>query len=295
MFCYLKENKYYNYPFSAIPSSWDFLKFFLNKKVVYDCHELETEKYGLNGIRKKIAKITEKVLIKYTDLVVVVSESIHDWYLKEYNLKNVIIVKNTPYTKFEGDSEYFRKKFKIPIDNKIILYLGGLFEGRNINKLLKEFDQIKNSKLSLIFMGYGTMENQIKKYAQINKNIYLHNAVEIKNILEYASSADIGIAYMKNGSLNDDFCLPNKFFEYIFSGLPVITSNTPDMARIINKYNIGTTISKIDSVNLINAIKKVEEIDKSDLKKSLLKAYFHLNWNVQENNLLKAFKELLLE
>ena len=115
-------------------------------------------------------------------------------------------------------------------------------------------------------MGYGTMENQIKKYAQINKNIYLHNAVEIKNILEYASSADIGIAYMKNGSLNDDFCLPNKFFEYIFSGLPVITSNTPDMARIINKYNIGTTISKIDSVNLINAIKKVEEIDKSDLK-----------------------------
>ena len=74
-------------------------------------------------------------MIKYTDLVVVVSESIHDWYLKEYNLKNVIIVKNTPYTKFEGDSEYFRKKFKIPIDNKIILYLGGLFEGRNINKL----------------------------------------------------------------------------------------------------------------------------------------------------------------
>ena len=142
-------------------------------------------------------------------------------------------------------------------------------------------------------MGYGEMEEFIKQKSKNNKNIFLHKAVETNQILEIASSADIGIAYLNNGSLNDNLCLPNKFFEYIFSGLPVITSNSPDMVDIINKYNIGITISKLNKENLLKAINKIKNLNHNILKESLFSAAIDLNWDSEEVILLNGYKSLI--
>ena len=87
------------------------LKLLFNIKLVYDCHELETERFGLKGIWKKISKKSESFFIRFVDLVIVVSEGIYDWYFKKYNLKNIIIIRNSPSKRFEGNSNYFKSKF----------------------------------------------------------------------------------------------------------------------------------------------------------------------------------------
>ena len=277
---------------SLLPIGW-LLKIFFNAKIIYDCHELETEAFGLKGFRKNISKLTEKFFIRYVDLVVVVSKGIHNWYEKEYNLKKIITVRNTPLKKLVNKSNYFREKYKISSENTIILYLGGLFKGRSINQLISIFEEINASNLFLVFMGYGEMEEFIKQKSKNNKNIFLHKAVETNQILEIASSADIGIAYLNNGSLNDNLCLPNKFFEYIFSGLPVITSNSPDMVDIINKYNIGITISKLNKENLLKAINKIKNLNHNILKESLFSAAIDLSWDSEEVILLNGYKSLI--
>ena len=112
--------------------------------------------------------------------------------------------------------------------------------------------------------------------------------------MEYSSSADIGIAYLDNGSLNDDLCLPNKFFECIFSGLPVITSKSPDMIKILERYNIGISISELNKLNFLNAINKIKEFDKDRLRESLKIAADNLSWVKQESILLNEFRNLIL-
>ena len=71
------------------------LKFLFNTKIIYDCHEIETEKFGLSPLRKLIVKITEFIFIYYVDLVLVVAPSIENWYRKKYKLKNIITILNT--------------------------------------------------------------------------------------------------------------------------------------------------------------------------------------------------------
>ena len=77
-----------------------FVKKFKKKSIlIYDPHELETEVAGAKGIKKKVAKFTEKICIKSVDKVIVVSPSIKNWYINEYkNLSknNVFVIRNIP-------------------------------------------------------------------------------------------------------------------------------------------------------------------------------------------------------
>jgi hypothetical protein len=74
------------------------LKFFKrNIKLVYDAHELETEKNTVDGFRKKLLKFLERRLIKSVDKVSVVSLSIVDWYEREYKIPKVYLIRNIPY------------------------------------------------------------------------------------------------------------------------------------------------------------------------------------------------------
>jgi glycosyltransferase involved in cell wall biosynthesis len=258
-----------------------FIKLFFRTSIVYDCHELETETFLLVGFKKKLAKILEKYLIKYVDLVVVVSDNIEIWYRNEYSLNNIITVKNSPYRKTTKKSNILRTVFNLSDDKKIIIYVGGIIRGRGIEELLECFKNLQENNLVIIFMGYGELVNNVIEYQNKYTNIFYHPAVESLKVTEYASSADFGIAYIKNGCLNDQFCLPNKLFECLFSGIPMLVSNVPDMAKLINDYSVGFVLESLTVENLLNGINVIDKIPKTDLQKKLFRLIDENCWEVQ--------------
>ena len=175
-----------------------------------------------------------------------------------------------------------------------MIYLGGLIEGRGIEELLESFKKMSESDYVMIFMGYGNLENMIKEYTKKYNNIYLMPAVPSKEVLNYTISADIGIAYIENGSLNDKFCLPNKFFEYIFSNLPVIVNDSVEMVKIIKTYNLGVVIKNLNHIELKNAFLEIEAMNLSQLGINLEKAKKEISWNVQAKKLNISYKKLLI-
>ena len=70
---------------------------------------------------------------------------------------------------------------------------------------------------------------------------------------------------IENQCLNNYYCLPNKIFEYLYANIAILTSDFPDMKRIINKYNAGWTCSpnKENLTSLINSINKKNLINKT--------------------------------
>ena len=278
------------------------VKKFYNKdvKIVYDAHEHETEINGLKGKKKKFRKFLERSLIKYADRVITVSDSIAEDYARMYGIEKPAIVLNTPpYTEVEKQ-DIFREKFNIDKDNIIFLYQGKLSKGRGIEILVETFKSIAkdakekniNIPASIVFMGYGPLEDYLIKASKEYNNIYFHPAVSPNVLLNYTSSADFVISLIEDICLSYRYSLPNKMFEYIMAEVPLIVSNLPEMKKIVLDYNVGVVAKNNSIEGLKDAIKEATTLDKKELNSNLKKAKKVFNWEEQEKTLLQVYKSL---
>lgn len=271
------------------------LKYLYGAKLVYDTHELETETNGSKGIRKKLAKFMERLLIKKADMVLAVSENIADWYVNEYNIKRPEVILNAPKLFEQKKTNYFRKNLGIKDDSVIVLYQGGLSKGRGVDLLLNAFKAREDDKVVIVFMGYGELEEEIRKVSSEKNNIFFHPAVSPDIVLEYTSSADIGISFIENTCLSYYYCLPNKLFEYAMAGLPVIISNMKEMRETLERYDMGIVV-KDESIDAINsAIDKILESDIEKMKKNARKCAEENSWEKQEIKMINEYKRVLDE
>lgn len=269
------------------------IKNFFNRevKIVYDAHEYETEINGLKGFQKSLVKKLEKLLIKYADKVITVSDSIANEYVKLYGIEKPALVLNTPpYKKIESRN-IFRETLGIKHKQTIFLYQGGLSEGRGIETLLGAF-KILDNRFVIVFMGYGVLEELVQIASQENSNIYFHKAVSPDILLDYTSSADFGISTIEDTCLSYRYCLPNKMFEYTMAELPVIASNLYEMKRLVEAEKIGIVAEENSSEGLKKVIKKALLLDRKELLRNIKKAKSYYHWQEQEKVLLKVYKNL---
>lgn len=268
-----------------------FVKFFTRSKVVYDAHELESNRNGLSKILGRATLLVEGKLWRFVDGLIVVSPSIEKWYLDNIGEKKTTIVLNSPVfdTLSKVKSSYLRDKFSIPIDSKIFIYIGILSSGRGIDLIVESFKNVENAHV--VFLGYGDYSEKLSKLKKLHPNIHLHEAVQHHEVVEIASSADVGLCLIENVSLSDYYCLPNKLFEYIFGGLPVLASNFPDIRHVVEKYSLGVCVD-LDAISIKKGINSfaserssfdIGQIDLTDL-----------SWQKQEFNLIGLYKSVLL-
>ncbi len=214
-------------------------------KLIYDAHELETEREGLRGMQQKFAKYLERKLIGHIDKMIVVGHFIAEWYKNSYGMQQVYVVRNIPLkqNRIQVKTCLLKDKFQIPYNDVLFIYQGVLSVARGINLLLDVFANSSPSK-HIVFMGYGPSEGVIKAFAKRHANIHFQTAVPLSEIMSYSSSADIGIFFIeKKPSLSYEYSLPNKFFEYIYSGIPMLISNFPEMKQLIDEFNCGWQVN----------------------------------------------------
>jgi glycosyltransferase involved in cell wall biosynthesis len=265
------------------------LKWTCGAKLVYDAHELETETFGLSGLRQGIARHVERISIKYADLVIVVSDGICDWYHNKYGLSNIVTVQNCPEFQVLPRVPLLHRELGIPEGSKIVIYQGELIRGRGIEGLLISFAEFKDDQYVLVLMGYGELEPLIKDYAHSHGNIYFRQAVAPSAVLRYTASADVGIAYIHNSSLNDHYCLPNKLFEYIMASLPVLVNDVPEMRRVVTENKIGIVLNELTPQSLRNALDELECMENGGLNENLKQAAIKYSWEEQERVMINAY------
>ncbi|WOJ96926.1 glycosyltransferase family 4 protein [Congregibacter brevis] len=262
-------------------------------KVVYDAHEYETETLWMqNPLKKFLARALEKSLIGFADDVCVVSNGIADEYVRLYGIAKPKLVLNTPKLSSMQKTNLFREKFNIPNNATLFLYQGGLTNGRGIEILLESFARLNSSDSVIVFMGYGPLEGKIRQFVKGYANIYFHEAVSPDALLPYTGSADFGISFTEDSCLNHTFCLPNKFFEYIMAGVPVICSNLVEMRQMISIHRCGLVADTNDAEGFLDCIKRASTTDNEELVLNAMRARQSLNWEAQEKVLFKMYQGL---
>jgi len=277
-------------------------------KLIYDSHEFEL---GRNTVvpRKRIhtwlIKCVEGFLMKRADLNMMVNESIADEVKRIHNLKiQPLVVRNMPpYWKLDLSVCAERRTeltllTKAEGDTFFVIYHGAIIENRGIEIFIQAVAANKN--IIGIIMGYALDEafmDQLKCVTlelKVSDRIIFLPAVPYEKIWEYVGAADVGLIPVQNTCMSYYFSLPNKIFESIQSLTPVITSDFPEMKRIIDKYQIGLTCNQT-SVDSINSCIEKLRTDKgmyNEFKRNLNSAKGDLCWEKEKYVLIDALTKL---
>lgn len=265
------------------------IKIFTNAKLVYDAHELESNKNGQSEILSKATLFIEKRSWGRIDHLITVSDSIINWYETTFGPKPHTLILNSP---FIGEIDvvqdrYFHRLYNIPSDRLVFVYLGILGSGRGIDFIIEAFSN-NNISSHVVFVGYGELEHKIKEVSKRKTNIHLHDPVPHEEVVSIVKNADVGLCLIEDVSLSDYYCLPNKLFEYAFAKLPILASDFPDISAVVKKYNLGM-VCAINSKSINNAVYEMELDPPSPISNDLKE----LGWEEQAKRLKDAYQKLL--
>lgn len=263
-------------------------------RLVYDTHELETETVSSRGLRRLLARFSERLLIGQCDAVSVVNHSIAEWYRARYHLSAVWIVRNKPRTATGEVRPTGLLQRAIGLKNRpeclLYLYQGFLTTGRGVRMLLEVFAQMGEPR-HLVLMGYGDLEPLVRQAAATHSNIHFLPAVPPHRVMEYTVDADVGLALIENVCLNYFYCLPNKIFEYAMCGVPSLVSDFPEMAKFVDESGFGWKVLP-DSASLKARISALGQQEITGKKKHIRSSKVRYGWEAEEAQLLDMYAHL---
>ena len=268
------------------------LKYWKKSTLIYDTHELETETHSLKGFRQSFAKLVEKSLICQPDQIFCVSEEISIWYATRYKREKPKTILNSAQLEPLVKSTFLRDQFQLRLDQKVALYLGGIEPGRGIDKLVHVFEKRSDDSVIVVFVGYGSLVSYLKASPSYGRTVFYHSAVPRNQIAHVASSADIGLCLVNPTCLSYSYCMPNKLFEYLMSGLPVVVSSCVSLKRFVKHHSIGFTIDEMNTKALIRAINLIFASDLKDMKLRSRETAVAHSWEIQATLLRSEYQKL---
>lgn len=264
------------------------------KPVIYDAHEYFTGVPELQAHpnKKKIWKMLEKRLLPGVNELITVNKSIASLYKKEYGLSSIIIRNIPPLQEIKSPG---RVELGLPANMNIIILQGsGINVNRGAEEMVEAMQYINNTLLLII--GGGDVINNLKimvKELHLEEKVLFKSRLPYQTMMQYTSVADLGLSLDKPSNLNYLYSLPNKLFDYLHAGTPVLATPLPEIKKIIEKYRVGTFIANHDPECIAETVNKIfskpEKIKK--WKANTQQVRKELNWEVESEKLIKLFNK----
>jgi glycosyltransferase involved in cell wall biosynthesis len=254
------------------------------KPVVYDIFDF----YGLSlplktpRFIRTIIKKLEDFFIEFVDMIILPDES-RKRLLK--TKKKVQIIYNSP------EDEY---KTQLQENNKFVLFYAGILtKTRGFFNIINAIENIDSVKL--IIAGFGEDENELLKIFNNNKKINFIGKIRYEKVIEMTYKSDVLFALYDPSIPNNVFASPNKLFEAMMCGKPIIVNEGTSMTDIVRKENCGLVVSYGDIQALRKAILHLSNDPKlckklgANGRKAYEKKY---SWKIMEKRLIESYETI---
>ncbi len=270
------------------------LKRDLRVPLVYAPHELETERLGPPEAQRRKERALERRLIRECDAVVVVGDAIADWYAREYSIPRPVVVRNIP-VRPENAADVkavdLKGQLGVPRNALLFIYQGLLDNGRRVEQFLRVFSQLGANR-HVLFLGYGALAEKVQEFSAKHTNIHFLHAVPPAHVLRYTAGADVGLVGVENACLSYFYSLPNKLFEYLGAGVPVVAPRFPEIARIVDGCDCGWLVDDEEDAwhRVLSGLDAAEVVAARDRARAAAGRY---SWQEEAKRLTDTYRRVL--
>ncbi len=265
------------------------------KPLVYDSHELFTEVPELAGrpVIRKTWEIIEKLIFRRLRYIITVNSSIAREYEKKYR-KKIIVIRNLPF-KYHPGNNLTSLNFGLPEDQKLIILQGaGINKDRGAEEAVEAMQYIDNAVL--VIAGKGDAVEGLKERvtnSSLASRVFFIPAMPYERLMKLTSLCDCGLSVDKDSNLNYRYSLPNKLFDYIMAGIPVVVSDLPELRKIVEKYGVGLIIEDFSPKGIAEKINLIlSDRDTEGRRDCLRKAAEELNWDNEKKILISLYNSI---
>ena len=260
--------------------------------LVFDSHEYFTEVPELQNrpFVKSIWTGIERWIFPKLNKVFTVNESIAQLFEKNYGSKPQVI-RNIP-SKQVLRPKMERQAVGIPEGMKLLVMQGaGLNIDRGTEEAVLAISLLED--VGLMVIGSGDVLPLVKKMVKdrkLDNRVFFFPKMEYSQMLQYTQMADIGLSLDKDSNINYRYSLPNKLFDYIHAGIPVLASNLVEVKRIVDTWGVGEILPELVPEKLAERIRlMLANQDKfSQYKANTQKAAEELTWEKESRQVLSS-------
>ena len=254
-------------------------------KLIFDSHEYfpETPEVYKRNFVKKFWLFIEKSLIRGCHSYYTVSASVANIYKKKYNI-DFEVIRNVPFRNIDQQI--------MPTPN-LVIYQGAINEGRGLELMLQAL--ALSTDLYFLVVGDGPELQKIKSLAafyKVTNQVTFTGRLLPQELKSFTPTACVGVSIEEPIGQSYLAALPNKLFDYIQAGVPVLVSDLPEMKSLVVQYNIGMVLEDrspeclLKSLNQMLTNKQQRDIWYENLKQAAIE----LCWEKESLKLKEIFK-----
>jgi glycosyltransferase involved in cell wall biosynthesis len=265
--------------------------------LVYDSHEYFT---GVPEIQKRpfvkwVWTTIERSVFPHLRNVLTVSDSIAEKYAGQYGIKPVTIRNCSDPS--EGIKNFTHEEMGIDRGNLIVVLQGtGINADRGGEELIEAIGLTDG--VTLLIIGSGDLLPLLKvkvSALNISDKVKFIPTLPWNEMMRYTKSADAGLSLDRDTNLNYSFSLPNKLFDYISAGIPVIAGNLQEVRKIIEENECGIIIPDISPTEISKAIIRLRDdrLLLNKLKQNAVKGSEKLSWERESEKVRTLYRSVL--
>lgn len=273
----------------------------LGAVLVYDAHELYPMQYFSDENRRRSLLDMERRLIAHADAVISVNKQCVEVLEREYSISGVVPLTNATESP-DGFNPRERKRlwherFDLAPNVRILVFQGGINPVRNVDPLVEALVGLDEN----IHIGFITYRKDIPYYEAMTKRLGVHHrvhyVVEIPwdQVNDWLASADVGVMPYQVTNFNAKISSPNKLYEFVVAGLPIIASAELDNVRAaVEDDGLGVLalLRGVDTYRKVICEMFDHPQGPDRFRNNVLAARHKYMWSNEEPRLLELYRRL---
>ena len=275
--------------------------------IVYDSHELFLETgtaARLPWLARRLLRVREARLVRRCAAVITVNPGLATVLQQRYHPARIDVIRNCPPRWFPPLSRpnLIRERLGLGEDAEIVLFHGSLDPNRGIEQLVGALTTPGLERLHLVLLGFaepGAAPGIRAGAQQLAGRVHVLAAVSPAELPMWVASADVGAVLQQPVNLNLALSTPNKLYEAIAVGTPVVASDLPEIARIVGRGTdgaLGVLCDPVDEAAVAAALRELLDPPRTMLlemrARCLEAAGSRLNWEMEARILIALYADL---
>jgi glycosyltransferase involved in cell wall biosynthesis len=268
------------------------------KPVVYDAHESFPDM--LDGsvhpiVRRGLVRL-ENFLIRRVDLLITVGEKLRRCFAGRGARRSVVVgnwKRPEDFQRTDAQNAELRHQFGIPTDALTVVCITQLLRDRKIEELLQAADELDD--VYVIVGGAGVLQDLVARAAARNRRIVYAGFVPAAQIPDYTCAADVVYYGFDPENPNARFSAPNKLFEALAAGKPLITGDFGEIAEVVREFSCGIVLPEYSKHAVRGALEILRDpnLRNTLARNSRLSGSAAMNWQKGEEVLRREYSALL--